>query len=146
MEGMINNQTLIFNSVEDLVDEFGYPFLTPGELRTRGINHILVRGSGYLEFSLVMERKDMFKLVEKDFTDIIEEKIKGFRGVYGFIGVSPGLLRSYKDIKELEEKGKLYTVIVEYNGPCFIVNSGIYTGMVIITSNFSDIKFKSINS
>ena len=141
----MNNRILVVNSVDEVVARFGKPYLTPEELKASGYSHILVRGSGYLMFSMLLDRTQMFELVEKKFSNIIQERLEGYRGVYGYIGITVEMIDILKRTGEYNEDGKkLYFLTVEYEGPHFIVNSGTLSGMVLINSNFQKINFKSI--
>jgi hypothetical protein len=142
---MINKDGIeIFESLNDVVNCYSLPHLNRENLAKFNVKHILIRDSGYLRFSLVIPKQNLFDMINKNFTKIVDEKIIGFKGVYGYLGVNSNLLTKIKESKELDNK--MYVVITEYEGPFFMVNSGPLTGMVIINENIQDINFKTISS
>ena len=153
------NDVLVYNSLNDIVDTYGEPQVPLNRLKEMGITHILVRGGGYLRFSLVVKKSGLFNLLNKDFREFAKELVPGFRGVYGYLGVNDSILDVMKEHVELEgteenkdevfqfkKQEKAFVVIVDYNGPYYTVNSGRYGGMVIITENFQSLNVKTVKS
>jgi len=140
------NQVVIFGSLEDVMTKYGKIHLENEEMRELGISHILVRGDGYLRFVLIVDRAKMFSIISKEFDSVIEEKIPGFPGIYGYFGVNNALISKYKDLQSLKDsEEKMFTVVVEYEGPYYSINSGPFTGMILINSNYQSIKFKTVS-
>lgn len=141
-----STRVLTYDHFEDIIEDFGTSQVSTERLRELGIGHILMKNSGYMKFSLILTKKKLFDLFEKDFSSIVEERIPGFKGVYGYYGASPELLRTYKELQEVGTDEAIFTAVVEYEGPSLSVNSGPLVGMVIIDGNYSNINFKSIIS
>lgn len=138
------NGVVTFNSLNDVINTYGVPYLDKERLDREGIKHVLIRDTGYLRFGLVMPKPRIFAMMNKDFTDIALERIEGMRGIYGYLGVNTKLIQSIKEVEEIDNK--MYIVIAEYEGPFFTVNSGPLAGMIIITENIQNVNFKSITS
>lgn len=143
----------VYNSINDIMDKYHEPQVSINRMRQLGLNHILIRSSGYLLFSLVAKRGGLFNLLNKDFREFYRENVPGYKGVYGHLGVNDDLLELLKSHQEsdtpredLESQGKTFVITVEYTGPHYIVNSGRYGGMVIITENFRGINVKTVRS
>lgn len=145
--------TEVFNSINEVIDKYGAPQISLDRMKGYGLKHLLIRGSGYILFSLVTKRKGLFNLLNKDFRDFYKENVPGYKGVYGYLGVNDSLLDTLKGHFEIEDgteeedsEGKTFVISVEYKGPHYIINSGRYGGMVVITENFREINVKTVRS
>lgn len=131
----------VYDNLNEMVLEYGKPFLSKNELIGNNLNHILIRGNGRIKFSLLTDKAESVSIIEKDFRELMEEKINGYVGIYGIYGASSKLLDEMKEFHPDK-----FITIMEYEGPYYAVNSGIYEGYVIITSNFQDIEFDTVSS
>lgn len=132
----------VYNSLNHMNQDLGQTHLTIRELKEKGITDILIRGEGKIKFSLLVTKSQAIDIINGDFTNIIEEKIPGFAGVYGYFGASRSLIN---DISP-NENSDLFIIFVDFEGIFWSVNSGLYEGMVVVTSNFRGIEFNHIIS
>lgn len=143
---MRNRRIEVFENLNSVIEKYGKTYIPLNELNTLGVEHIFIRGGGYVRFSLIVDRKSLFDIINKNFTNIIQEYVEGYKGVYGYLGINPEFLESVKESKSVGNDEKIFTVSVDYDGPYYMINSGNYGGMVVITENFQNINFRVVKS
>lgn len=126
------------NEMFEIYDKF---YLTDEELYNLKIKHVLIKGDNLIRFTILVDKDQAIDLINENYTSIITEKIEGYEGIYGFFGASKALVSNIRPENQKEDSLVMY---LDYEGPYWSVNSGPYKGMVIITSNFRNIKFVNI--
>ena len=139
---MAERNVLIYEHIREMYDDLGQIHLTIEELYEKGITDILIRGKGAIKFSIFVTKEQAIDIIDENFGSIIDEKIPGYKGVYGYFGASRSLMEKISP----EDSQDLLAMFLTYEGTYWSINSGILEGMVVITNNFRDIKFSNIIS